>query len=124
MGLEPFEVRPGLALHLDAEFLLHCGATFTGHPLRRAVGPHYFICKGVRGSVTQWCAASSKPGNERVRVTKKRGARCWTGRDTYAIPEQVWTIEMSPLLLAAEEDFTRPGTRNYADLDWLLTEAA
>ncbi len=116
------EIRPGLALFMDADVLVAAGASCTGQQQGRANGAHYFVCVAAERDVSDWVATSSHPGVGRVRVRSKSGHPGWVSRSTYADLWQVWTATDDVVRRAAlaAGDASERGWRNLAALRCLF----
>lgn len=99
--LDRREIRPGLALFMDAEALVAAGASYTGQEYGRAHGPHYFVCIALGPDVSDWVATSSHPALGRILVRSKSGHPGWVSRPTYADLWQVWTATSDAVRHAA-----------------------
>ena len=124
MLLKRSEVRSGLVLFMDPNVLVDEGAVLGGFG-RPIDTPHYFICIATDGSTSSWVAASSHNGPCRLPVTRKSGHPGWVGRATFVVPFHVWTAPFEAVALAsAGVDFSVPGLRNLAAVDWTPALAA
>ena len=120
--LDAREIRPGLALFLDPDFLLARGASYTGQEQGRVRGPHYFVCVSVVGDASEWVATSSHPALGRILIRRKSGHPGWVKPPSYADLWQVWTATNDAVTRAAlaAGDASAPGARNLAALRFLF----
>jgi len=116
------EIRPGLALFIDADVLVAAGASFTGQEHGRAHGPHYFVCIAAGDEASEWVATSSNPALGRILIRRKSGHPGWVSRPSYADLWQVWTATNDTVGRAAVAagDASAPGGRHLAALRFLF----
>lgn len=113
------EIAPGLALHLDPDRLLAEGATFTGDPVFRVQGQHFFVCIEAGGGSSRWAPLFTNANTGRVLLPHegRAGHPKWVKGVFHLHPGQIWTASPDAVANAAARahDKSRKGTRNTMD---------
>jgi hypothetical protein len=115
------EIAPGLVLHLDPVALEHAGGSTSVLDALKVKAPHFFVCLSYVDG--QWrlmpCYTANGVGRFPISESDKGGHPKWASNTTYFHPQQVWVAPLAAIeeAAAAGGDRTRPGRRNWVNLE-------
>lgn len=90
--VDPAEIGPGIALHMDPDTLAAEGATYTCPEARRVRGCHFFLCIRITGEHSRWLPLYSRGGLNRLQLSQRgrSGHPKWMASECYYYADQVW----------------------------------